>query len=93
MKIRTILQMTFSILSALSVVLAVFLGIFLGFLYALIGVAAVLFFLVLTLFMKNGNPLRREKQDPQVDFMNSEEENEAIRQTLEAADQSEEIEK
>lgn len=79
---RKILQMIFCVLSAISVVVAFFLGVFLDLPYALIGIAAALFFLVLTLFMKYGNPLRPPKEDPKPDFMNSDEENEVIRKSL-----------
>lgn len=75
---RKVFQMIFCVLSALSVLAAFFLGVFWDIPYALIGVGAALFFFVLTLFMKYGNPLSKDKE-PKVDFMNSDEENEKIR--------------
>lgn len=86
---RKVLQMIFCILSALSVVAAFFLGVFLDLPYALIGVIAALFFLGLTLLVKNGNPLRRPSEEPHTDFMNSEEENEKIRKSLAEKENSE----
>lgn len=76
---KQVFQIVFCICSALCVIAAFFLGVFLGFLYALIGAAAALFFLCLTLLMKNGNPFRREKEEPKTDFMLSDEENDRIR--------------
>lgn len=75
---RKVFQIIFCILSALSVLAAFFMGVFMGFLAALIGAAAALFFFVLTLFCKYGNPFSKRKE-PKVDFMNSDEENEKIR--------------
>ena len=76
---RKIFQIVFCILAALSVVAAFLMGAFWDFPYVLIGVAAALFFLILTLLMKYGNPFRRERKEPHADFMNSEEENARIR--------------
>ena len=86
---RKIFQMIFCILSAISVVATVFLGIFGDIPYVLIGIASALFFLVLTLFTKYGNPLRRPKEGPKTDFMNSDEENEQIKKSLEQEQNSE----
>ena len=85
-KMRKILQMIFCILSAISVVAAFFLGVFFGFGFALIGAAAALVFLLLTLWAKYGNPFRRPKEEPHTDFMNSEEENEMIRKQVSEKD-------
>ena len=76
---KQVFQVIFCICSVLGVLAAFFLGVFLGFLYALIGVCAALFFLCLTLLMKNGNPFRRETEAPKTDFMLTDEENEQIR--------------
>ena len=89
MKIRTVFQIIFSILAAISFLAAGILGFLKGLVYFFGGVAVTLVFVGLMLFMKYGNPLRREKEEPHTDFMNSEEENEAIRKSLEAAEQEE----
>lgn len=79
---RAFFQTIFSILSALSVVAAFFMGVFWDMPFLFIGVAAALFFLVLTMFVKYGNPFRKD-EDPHPDFMNSDEENARIHDSLE----------
>ena len=93
MKIRTVLQIIFCILASLAVVAASVLGILYGFFYFLVGAALALVFVMLMLLMKYGNPLRREKEEPHTDFMNSDKENEEIRKALENAELEENPEK
>ncbi len=82
---KVIFQTIFSILSALSVVAAFLMGVFWDFPYMFIGVAAALFFLVLTMFVKYGNPFRKD-EEPHPDFMNSDAENARIHESLEKVD-------
>lgn len=78
---RKILRIVFCILSVFFVLFAFFLGVWKGFVYALIGAAGALLFFVLMLFAKEGNFLKNP-QEPHTDFMNSDEENEAILKSL-----------
>ena len=75
---KKILQIVFCLISGLFVVLATVLGIFFGLTAVLCCAGGALIFLALTFLMKYGNPFRKE--DPKPDFMNSDEENERIRQ-------------
>ena len=90
MKPRTIFQIIFCILAALSVIAASVLGILYGFLYFLGGAVLALIFAVLMFLMKNG---AQKKEGPHTDFMNSDEENEAIRKALENTEQRDESDK
>ena len=90
MKIRTVFQIIFCVLAAMSVVAASVLGVLYGFLYFLGGAVLALIFAVLMFLMKNGP---RKKEEPQPDFMFSDEENEAIRKALEDAQQKENSDK
>ena len=90
MKIKTVFQIIFCILAVLAVVAASVLGILYGFLYFLAGAAVALIFAVLMFLMKSGG---RKKAEPQVDFMNSDEENAAIRKSLEDAEQQDHSDK
>ena len=82
------LRTVFCILACLCVAAAALVGTFFGLLYALIAVAAALVFGILMLVFKDGNPFRKEQELPKTDFMNSEEENEKIRKSLEEQGQT-----
>ena len=79
MKIRTVFQIIFSILAAISFLVAGILGFLKGLVYFFGGVAVTLVFVGLMLFMKYGNPFSKH-EEPKVDFMNTDEENERIRE-------------
>ena len=82
---KKILQITFCILACLSVAASVLLGVFLGFAYCVIALAVAVLFAALMLFVKNGS--LKPKEEPRVDFMNSEEENERLRRESENQDE------
>ena len=90
MKIRTVFQIIFCILAVLAVIAASVLGVLYGFLYFLGGAVLALIFAVLMFLMKNGP---RKKEEPQPDFMFSDEQNEAIRKSLESAQQQDSSDK
>lgn len=72
---RTVLQVTFCILSVLSVVAAMVLGVWKGFLYALYGILAAALF---GLFMLLAKYAGVDKKEVKTDFLNTPEENERI---------------
>ena len=74
-----ILRITFCILSCICVASCVPVAVFFG-LWALVPVGGALVFGGLMFAAKNN--FRREKPKPKTDFMNSDEENEAIREKL-----------
>ena len=74
-----ILRIIFCILSAVSVAVAIPLLCLFG-LWGLIPVGTALLFGILMFAVKDGNPFKREKPAPKTDFMNTDEENRAIRE-------------
>lgn len=78
---KKILQIVFCILSCLCVVSAFLLGAFFGILYCLIAFAGAAVFAFLMMLVKNGS--FRSRDIPKTDFMNTAEENDAIRERTE----------
>ncbi len=76
---RTVLQVTFCILSVLSVVAAMVLGVWKGFLYALYGILAAALFGLSMLLAKYAGV---DKKEEKTDFLNTPEENERIIEKL-----------
>lgn len=74
---KQILRIIFCILSCLCIASAIFLWIYVGIWWFLLAVVLALVFAGLMLLCKEGNPFKKEPPKP--DYMNSDEENEEIR--------------
>lgn len=80
---RNFLRILFCVLSVLCLAAAIPLGAVFGLICCFALIAGAVVFAVLMFAMKNGNGFRRQKPQPKEDFMNTAEENEAIRRNRE----------